>query len=405
MTLQSEQDGGFVISIIDVRDPVCNAPAPFVGGPTNWFAPMYHNELQVAWTRDNLGAELFGLALDDAQPPNIYVLPTMIYNPFTSVRQNRPQEVWKIDGITGAKTVLATLHTGNDATNRFADKNVGLGQVAYHRRTKQLYVTSFADGWIYRLDAATGNVLSTFDPPLGGVGTAYNAANDTLAPIGFSDRIWGVQVHYQQSRLYYGTWVNFENFCEDNGMISKLFSVALDATTGDFVAGSERLDLDFAVTTPTSVGHPIADIAFSSDGKAMMVGERAVTGDGQGFFAGAYRFNDDGVGGWTSHAKRYEVGSERIRGDGRSCQGGVDFSDCATGNPVCNNGDYVMATANGIQSLNPTEGDLYGLQILPADGGERSDSYAVDFDEDLFGRPQDIHANGDVEVVRGCIQV
>lgn len=136
-----------------------------------------------------MGSEVFGLALDDAQAPTIYVLPTMIFNHFTSIAQNIPQEVWKLDGTIGEKTVLNILYTGNDSTNPHTDKNIGLGQISYHRRTKNLYGMSFVDGWIYRLDAATGTVLSTFDPPFGGVGTAYSAADDTGAAIGLSDRI------------------------------------------------------------------------------------------------------------------------------------------------------------------------------------------------------------------------
>eukprot|EP00566_Odontella_aurita_P009349 CAMPEP_0113591636 /NCGR_PEP_ID=MMETSP0015_2-20120614/37379_1 /TAXON_ID=2838 /ORGANISM="Odontella" /LENGTH=510 /DNA_ID=CAMNT_0000498039 /DNA_START=111 /DNA_END=1644 /DNA_ORIENTATION=+ /assembly_acc=CAM_ASM_000160 len=193
VTCGSTQGGGYVLGIIDTRDPACDAPTPRVGGPDNWLANMYHGEDHYPWTKANLRSEIFGLALDDQNPVNIFVLPTTVYGP----RGDAPQEVWKINGSNGTKTVLATLPTGNDPANPFADKNFGLGQVAYHRTYKQLYVTSFSDGWIYRLDADTGNVLSTFDPLLGGTGSLYDPATDTGKVIDVSDRIWAVQVRYE----------------------------------------------------------------------------------------------------------------------------------------------------------------------------------------------------------------
>jgi hypothetical protein len=65
-------------------------------------------------------------------------LPTTIY----PTQNSAPQEVWKVDGTTGEKTVLATIFTGNNHSNPFPSKNLGLGQIAHHRTHKQLYVTS-----------------------------------------------------------------------------------------------------------------------------------------------------------------------------------------------------------------------------------------------------------------------
>ena len=67
---------GFVVGIIDVRNPV--ASGAVLGA--NWAAPMYHNENGGAanvWNAKNLG-QVFGITLDRAAKPNIYVAATSI---------------------------------------------------------------------------------------------------------------------------------------------------------------------------------------------------------------------------------------------------------------------------------------------------------------------------------------
>src|SRR5688572_19322908 len=63
----------FVMGIIDTR----NYPAAPLA--TNWYAPMNHGPAALQWTRANIGAEVFGLALDDATPHNIFAAATSVY--------------------------------------------------------------------------------------------------------------------------------------------------------------------------------------------------------------------------------------------------------------------------------------------------------------------------------------
>jgi hypothetical protein len=387
VTCGSEGIGGrFVLGIIDVRDPACDAPglSPVI---QNWEAPMYHNEDGTPWTRDNLGSEVFGLALDDEPQPNIYVLPTTSYNLYP---QTAPQEVWKLDGTTGAKTVLATITTGNGNGSLFPNKKLGLGQIAYHRTHKQLYVTSFADGWIYRLDLS-GNVLSTFDPLLGGAGSVFDPAVDTTGPIGYSDRIWAVQVRYGESRLYYGTFNSPSSY-------NDVWSVKLDAS-GNFMPGSEQHEVSLSVTD--SYKMPISDIAFSAAGD-MLVAERTTTSvlNTGAHQSKAYRFNRNLVTNlWELNPVQYEVGGY---GNGFNSAGGVDFADCVE-EDQCNpeNLTFVTSDAISFQSGNY----LYGVQILPATGGGTADSYAVDFDGNTITCCEDKTTQGDVEIVRACADI
>ena len=80
----------FVVGVVDIRDPICNAP-PFAvdlntGSINNWLAPMYHNAMPNPtnnaadeWTAANLGGEVYGIALDNDPDPNIYVTATSSY--------------------------------------------------------------------------------------------------------------------------------------------------------------------------------------------------------------------------------------------------------------------------------------------------------------------------------------
>src|ERR1041385_4906484 len=59
-------------------DPI-GSGAPLGSAGLGWSPAMWHNDssLTDAWNAKNLG-EVFGIALDDATPPNIYVTATSI---------------------------------------------------------------------------------------------------------------------------------------------------------------------------------------------------------------------------------------------------------------------------------------------------------------------------------------
>ena len=363
----------YVVAVIDVRDPACNAPG--FGLPTgdpsvNWLAPMYHNEAALSptgdpaheWTDVNLG-QVFGVALDDEPNPNIYVTSTRVYGNGTAAGQ-----VIKLDGTTGVPSVLATLPTSN----------TGLGNIAYDRDNQQLFVTNLDDGMIYRLDMS-GTQLSTFDP------FGPDDAVPGFAPLG--ERIWGIQVY--NCRVYFGTW------SEDNGTPgdpNSVWSVELD-TAGEFV-GPETLEVTLPDDETRNSTMPISDIAFSRDGN-MMIAERGMWGDTTTAphqsrileYAGGHLS-------WAPSGATFDIG-QTIGTDNSA--GGVDY-DCAVPDD-CNLWGHVLATGDALHCCTDPN-NIYGLQILPDTGGGLSNSYLIDINGNT--ESQDKTGLGDVEVVRTC---
>ncbi len=178
---------------------------------------------------------MFGICVDDAVPPNIYVTATECYNIVGSLAPHPkgvggPGGVYRLDGTTGAST---SGSLPNNSVN-----GPGLGNVCFRRAgsgTGYLYVSNLEDGKIYRMDAATLTAVGTpFDHGVTGRG---NASLATLTDDGtpgltqFGRRIWGVQTF--QNRLYYAVW------WEDSRNISltesnEIWSVQLDSA-GDFI--------------------------------------------------------------------------------------------------------------------------------------------------------------------------
>src|SRR6185436_12705686 len=113
-----------VASVFDVTDPLADA----VTAGTHWPARRFHNEVAVQvspqpgpaheWTARNLG-QVFGITLDDATPPNIYLTTTTTYGLFKDSATNLPMTgmfgpggpggVYRLSGTNGAITVFATL--------------------------------------------------------------------------------------------------------------------------------------------------------------------------------------------------------------------------------------------------------------------------------------------------------
>ena len=156
---------GFVVAVIDTRNPAANGAV--LGG--NWMPPMYHNENggpNNIWNARNLG-QVFGVTLDRAAKPNIYVAATSIYG-FApqgwAFSQNYgpggPGAVYKLDGVTGAISTFASLPNTVGAGN----KAPSLGNICFDRMRNQFFVSNFEDGLIYRLDlSGSWSSAQTYD--------------------------------------------------------------------------------------------------------------------------------------------------------------------------------------------------------------------------------------------------
>lgn len=390
----------FNLGIVDVRDPICNAPDLPTGLNTgdipNWFAPMYHNEMPNPtnnpadeWTEANLGS-IFGLELDNADPPNIYVTSTSVYRGWTTSGSGNggTGRVMKINGMTGEISVPPFATLPNTA-------GVGLGNIAFNFRVNVFYVTNLDDGKIYVLDSsgATQSVYDPFSPDDGQNG---------LAPL--DERIWGIQYYGAEDRVYFGTWSEHDGA---ENVANRVFSVATDSA-GNLV-GPEGLEVttdDFGASTSCDFTMPISDISFSANG-LMLISERGMREFPTfGLTLTAPHFAREltysgGTGAWAISGTGFEVGRLQFGCGRTNSAGGGDFSDCVDADD-CNPGPLAVFTVDALDCCSPPN-NIYGLQITPASGGSLLDSWAVDLDGDT--NDQDKTNLGDVEVVRTCIDI
>jgi len=359
----------FVVAVVDGRvPPVGSNPYPTAGA--HWYPPDFHNEftpttLQDIWSAENLG-QVFGLALDEASPPNIYVTATTAFGDYTGPSYAWPQGgfgpagyagVYRLDGTTGDITALTTTvpnGSGGIGTNQIPNEGAGLGNIAYDAVHRQLFVTNLEDGKIYRLDT-TGIIQSIHDP------FAPDSGAAGFAPLG--ERLWGVQVH--AGRLYYSVWLR------DGGRPTtpwnpnagpapanpnnSIWSIAIDAGSGDFT-GPDTLEFAVPYLTPNpGYSNPVADIAFSLSGK-MVLAEKTMNTDfgllDLGHGARVLEFTYSGS--WNPSGNEYHIGST-FNGAANmyaNSSGGTDY-DCDDG--VWSSGDTLIwgPTAYGFQRVPP----------------------------------------------------
>ena len=126
--------------------------------------------------------QVFGVAIDDSSPPNIYAAATSAYGlpivapgpdgksqhipagapnatfmPGLWGPQGGPGSIWKIDGVTAKISLFANV-TLNSRTNSGA----ALGGLAYDPDSKSLFVTDRETGFIHRF-AMNGRDLGSYD--------------------------------------------------------------------------------------------------------------------------------------------------------------------------------------------------------------------------------------------------
>lgn len=228
--------------------------------------------------------------------------------------------IYKLDSITGAPTVWATLpQEGN--TDPLDDS--GLGGITYDYATDSMYVVNMSDGTIYQLDA-NGNTVSTYQPNPATLGVANEVLTyfdfDTLGfeTVNYSFQAVPFGLDIYKGRLYYTV-----HDATGNGSLV-VRSVALDAS-GNMIPSTDVEEINFVMTNPTDPnlttdgfweGYPIvADIDFSPTGE-MAVGSFStgvtleliavyyVDGDQSSMFnhAGAVYVFDEAGGTWTQTA-------------------------------------------------------------------------------------------------------
>lgn len=334
---------------------------PLAAPGFRWDARVWPAETVRQFHARDVG-QVFGVALDDAEFPNIYLTATSAYGLHiaepdkdndgraerlkkgapdaqwvdgmwgivnandTSGRLGGPGSIWKVDGRTGEVSLFA-----NVAFKGQANGGAGLGNITFDAAHKQLFVSDLSTGMIHRF-ALDGHENEVFDAGVqaGDQGSvAYDPSTqlditksdfDTEDPEtwGYTDenrRVWGLAVN--GGRLYYAKVGQ-----------SQIWSVGIDETTGALLANA-RWELDVP-KKPKKL--PVSDILFTHQGEIILAQRAAPQSiyDYANFAdpgkAHVYRFrmespddpNTTGV--WIAEPEEYAVGFEP---DYRGTDGGI----------------------------------------------------------------------------------
>jgi len=405
MTLALETARTPAVLLLDVSCPEANAPGVGRGWPVR--RDYNQDDPSEAWTLENLGTPVFGIAVDHARAPNIYVTSSSLYIP----QPGYPADgsVFRLCGATGAICRVADLPNAQVAPLDFGGP--GLGNVAYDDSHHQLFVTNFEDGRIYRLPLPEEESCDcagfACETPNEGPFDAFDpfGADDGMpgfAPLG--ERLWGVGV--QPGRVYFGRWNENGHLAGvSSGVLNEIWSVGL-TPNGEFDrALGERLEV--SIPLGPYCGHgptgPPSDIEFAEDGR-MLVAERTLRRD-MGFFGAhdsrvlEFELRGPAPQSWDL-AQVVEVGN--FFGWRANAAGGADYAQ-----PVppgdCPPDGHLLATGDSLRwpvaAPCPADIFIYGVQVSPLVGGTRDNSYLIDAD----GHPCGNHEKaklGDVDYLR-----
>ena len=391
---------------IDIQGPtgviigVANPDEPAQG--QHWIG----KPMRTAVTAGQVG-QVFGVALDDQQPPNVYLTATAafglhlqqgVWMPGQWGLNGGPGSVWRLDP-SGRASLFADIRL-----NGRANSGPALGNIAFDRMNRQFFVSDMETGMIHRL-SRDGRDLGAFDHGVMARQSFLDAENGqrgSLPPIAFDPssmaryqncqgnfdntpecwniasagrRIWGLGVRRdpwgEGARLYYGVWSSpayggasaWAQFADDEKRNS-VWSVRI-GPNGDFDPSDVRREFvmpDFFVNQQdverAGYSQPVSDIAFSECGErpVMLVSERGGLRN-----LGLSAENAFATPG-ESRALRYELDQNGVwRGVGRYDVGNNDRSQ--VGAP------FLRANCAGGSAFGPAAGGQRGAQPFgQADG-------------------------------------
>src|SRR5215470_17676339 len=367
-------------SIIDVRAP----RQPPLG--QHWIDEPQRKPVSAAQV-----GQVFGVALDDASAPNVYLTATSAFGlhragndwmPGMWGQGGGPGAVYRLDASTGyAPRVFAQI-----MLNGRQNTGAALGNIAYDRVNKHLFVTDLETGMIHRIRAADGGDLGFYDHGTQGRAGFTNADDGqrmSLPPIAFDPtsgariadcpsrfdnspqcwnfaasgrRVWGVGVRHDvvknEVRVFYAVWSSPAfgqtawNQATDDDKRNSVWSVRL-GPNGGFDTSDVRREFilpDFFVKSEdiqrAGMSQPVSDISFAacSQRPVMLVAERGGIRNlglaAQNPFANphearALRYELDEKGVWRA-VGRYDIGFYDRTKDGApfmrsNCAGGAAF--------------------------------------------------------------------------------
>ncbi|MFZ3352141.1 MAG: hypothetical protein WA268_14860 [Xanthobacteraceae bacterium] len=247
--------------------------------------------------------QVFGVALDNANPPNIYVAATSAYGlPIVAQGQSGalvrihqggigaafmaglfgpdaqgggPGSIWRIDGASGAVSLFA-----NVALNGVANNGPALGGLAFDPSSSTLFVADRQTGMIHRFNLsgqevalydhgvqgrqAAGLAPVAYDPSQAVPISSPQFSGDKPATWGYAApgrRLFGLAVH--NGRLYYAVADQLQ-----------IWSVGINPD------GSFGVDARMELQAPPAAGPTeISKIVFDGKGNMLLAERAAPTGD------------------------------------------------------------------------------------------------------------------------------
>lgn len=319
-----------------------------------WDARVWPANRTLEFLARDIG-QVFGVALDDAEKPNIYLAASSAYGlhivkpdedgdgrperlkqgdksaqwmdglwgkaDAESGGESRggPGSIWKVDGVTGEISLFANVELEGAA-----NPGPGLGNIIYVKAQKSLFVSDLSTGYIHRYNLG-GEETGLFDHGVTGRESAKLDAvshdPDAVLDITTSDfdsedpDTWGLtdedrRVHglaWNDGRLYYSVTGG-----------SQIWSVGFEEKTGEFLTEA-RWELDVP-EKPKAL--PVTDMLFTHKGALVLAqrGEATATYDYSGLAAHGkartYRYwlenpdNPDTPSRWIEEPEEYSVGFE-----------------------------------------------------------------------------------------------
>ncbi len=431
VTCEADDNGGaidpdgYVVGIIDIRDPAGNGATPGV----NWAPPMNHNEANPGqeWTHARLGT-VYGVELDNDR--NIYVAAAGIYPtvPNSPVPTGQASEfgpggggaIYKLDATDGSISTFATLPNAI-FTESTVDYYPGLGQLAYDKIRNQFFVSNFDDGLIYRVTSA-GATASTFDHGVAGRGAASLSTIADVPAQGWTPRgrrVWAVTYNVASNRLFYSVW--WEDCPTDFGdggcnggtqeaaEANEVWSVGLTAA-GEFIPGSAQLEFAMPTWNDPNNGsqiasNPVSDLDINDDGTKILVSERTMSEQAPLMYPeahGARLFQYNIATGTQEFEHAVGAGIMGANANGAAYAYAYD----AGGNVGTCEGS-ILASGDGLRfDGGPPAAYYYGMQIAPTgaltQANVLSTAYMIDYDIN-FGPPLDKLLMGEVDFYGDCL--
>jgi hypothetical protein len=341
---------------------------------------------------------------------------TFMEGQFAEENGGSPGAIWKVDGISGAVTLFATIDSNSGP---------GIGNLAFDKSNRQFFATDLDTGLIHRI-GIDGALIDTFDHGVAGrpahglaeladdgvimdiQGAAFDSEDpDTWGYTQAERRVWGVAVH--DGRLFYTV-----------GDEAEVWSVGIGRDGG--FAGDPRWELTVAADADDAV----TDIAFDNRGFVYLA-QRGETDNrydysqfadsGKGEVLRYWRESPDDPATesvWVAAPETYAVGfpaGHRQSAGGIDLQYGYDaegnFNRNACADTLVKTGDRLRdnpALADRLAAGGPLA--VHGVQITstslvrPANQPPFG-SWFVDFDS-FFEDPEVKGHVGDVEVWRPC---